>query len=208
MYYTMGGVAASFSTEKTPKVSFCLATVSTDDIKGQCRSYGGFHFAQVFFGCVSHMVNVYGMTKQGDFPMVYRDFLREEGIPSSLRRDQAQNEKSHDVEDIQREYLIKDEFSEAGNQQQNPVERQAIRWLKEHCRTLMDRTNCPDKGWIDALRYLADVHNILAQESLGWKNPYTRHHGYTKDISGFLHFRFRQPVFYLDADASFPASKE
>jgi hypothetical protein len=134
------------------------------------------------------MINVYGMIKNSEFPKIYRDFIRAEGIPSVLRRDQAQNERSEDVMDIHREFMIKDEFSEADNQQQNPVEVHAIRWLKEHCNTLMDRTDCPSEGWLDTLEYLASIHNILAKESLGWINPYTKRHGFTKDISGYLHY--------------------
>ena len=73
------------------------------------------------------MINVSGMKKQTHFVWAYQDFPREEGVPSALRRDQAKNEKSKEVMKIHRELLIKDAFSEAGNQQQNPVEAHAVR---------------------------------------------------------------------------------
>ena len=183
-------------------------TVSTDDIKANCRSYGGSYYSQVFFGSVSRMINVYGMRSKRDFPQVYQDFIREEGIPSALRRDQAQNERSEAVQEINRKYLIKDQWSEADNQQQNPVEVNGVRILKERSQTLMDRTNCPDPGWEDAQKYISQVYNILAQDALNGMNPFTKRHGYTKDISGFLHYRFRQPVYYLEMNDSYPSSKE
>lgn len=148
------------------------------------------------------------MNSKKDFPKVYRDFIREQGIPTTLRRDQAQNEQSHLVEDIQREFMIKDAFSEAGNQQQNPVESGAIKQLKQDAAILMDRTNCPKEGALDALEYLADVHNILADERLGWITPHAKRTGETPDISAFLYYRFRQPIYYLDVNQAFPKSKE
>ena len=72
----------------------------------------------------------------------------------------------------------------------------------------MDHTDCPDKGWLDTLRYLADVHKLLAKESLGWINQFTKLQGFTKDISAYLHYPYQQPVCYLDVDAKFPSSKE
>ena len=183
-------------------------TVSTDDKKFSSRQYGGEGYAQVFYGTVSRMINVYGMKRKGDFPKVYRDFIREEGIPSVLRRDQAKYEDSEVVRDIQREFMIKDSFSEADNQQQNPVEAGAIKILSQNTKILMDRTGCPEEGALDAMEYLANVHNILANEGIGWMTPRTKRHGETVDISAFLYYRFRQPVYYLDVDQAFPKSQE
>ena len=104
-------------------------TISTDDKKFSSRQYGGEWYAQVFYGTVSRMINVYGMKRKGEFPKVYRDFICDEGIPSVLHCDQAKYEDSELVQDIQREFMIKDSFSEADNQQQNPVEACAIKIL-------------------------------------------------------------------------------
>ena len=109
---------------------------------------------------------------------------------------------------MHRELMVKDSFSEADNQQQNPVELHGIRWLKDKTRTLMDRTDCPDEGGLDTMRYLADVHNVLSDDTLGGKVPHTKRTGDTVDISPFLYFRYRQPVFYLDVDQAFPKSRE
>ena len=69
---------------------------------------------------------------------VYPDFLRHEGLPTILRRDRALAQRSNAVMELHRKYLAGDEFSEPHNQQQNPVEGNAIRWLKRHVKVLLD----------------------------------------------------------------------
>ena len=102
-----------------------------------------FTCAQVFYGTTSRVINVYGMKSKPEFPAVYADFLRNEGIPTVLRIDNAPEEHSHIITTTNRKYLIKDEYSEADNQQQNPVELNAVKWLKKHTQLLLDRTNAP-----------------------------------------------------------------
>ena len=80
-----------------------------------------------FLGMKSACINVYGHRPGGDgFFNCYKDFSRDHGVPSALRRDNAMEMKSEKVLAFQREYLIKDEFSEVNNQQQNVVERGGI----------------------------------------------------------------------------------
>jgi len=98
-------------------------TVSTDPMFSNIRSaFDGFMGCQVFYGCTSHNINVYGIKSTGDFHNVYRDFIREHGAPAVLRRDNAKEENNAEVQGIQREHLIKDEFIEPHHPQQNPVE--------------------------------------------------------------------------------------
>ena len=183
-------------------------TVSVDPITSHSPAYGGYRTAWVFYGVRSTFIDVRKSKTEKAFPQVYLDFLRTEGYPQVLKRDLAAVEKSEEIMKIQRQFQIKDAFSEAHNQQQNDVERGAIRWLKSTLEVLMNRTDTPKEEWIDALMYLADVHNILAKESLGWQTPWHVRKGWTPDISAFLHYRWRQPIYYLDCDQSFPASKE
>ena len=151
--------------------------VSTDPIFANCKSLDNkYTGAQVFYGLKSHCIDVYGFRSKGEFPNNYKDFLREQGAPSALRRDNAQEEKSHMVTDIQRNLYIKDEFSEAYNPQQNPVEGRAIRWLKMASHALLDRTGAPDSAWYFGVKYLADVHNITYDTTLGC-TPYEKRHG-------------------------------
>ena len=87
--------------------------VFTDPMFSSCRSiYHGYTAAQVFFGTKSHTIYVYGIKSQGEFPKVYRDFIRDHGAPSALRRDNAKEKQSETVKDINREFISKDQFTE------------------------------------------------------------------------------------------------
>jgi Reverse transcriptase (RNA-dependent DNA polymerase) len=182
--------------------------VSTDPIFANCPSYHSNYIgAQIYYGLESRMINVYGFKEEKDFPATLEDFIREEGAMQALRRDNAKVEQSRVVTDIQRKYMIKDGFSEAHHQWQNPVESGAIRWLKQASHTLMDRHGVPDPAWYFAIKYLADVHNICycaAHKS----TPFQKRHGETPDISAYLQFSFWEPVLYADVDKSFPSTSE
>ena len=122
--------------------------------------------AQIFFGTKLHTIFVYGIKSRGEFPNVYRDFIRDHGAPSALRRDNAQEEKSEQVVDINREFMIQDQFTEPYHQQQNPVESSAIRYLKSHVQVLLDNTGAPDSTWYLAVQYVADIHKICSDCNL------------------------------------------
>ena len=172
--------------------------VSTDCTYANCKSlYHGYVGAQVFYGHKSKHIDVYGLKSESEFPDIYRDFIREQGAPSILRRDNAQLERSEKVKEIQREMYIKDEFSEPDNQQQNLVEGGAIKWLKQATHTLLDRTGAPDSTFFLAMKYLAMVHNVCWDKSLD-STPYTVRHGRIKDISALLQFCFWERVLYMD----------
>jgi hypothetical protein len=109
---------------------------------------------------------------------------------------------------MNRDYLVKDEWSEAHYQNQNPVESCAIKWLKESAHTLMDRKNVPECLWLQAHKYLAGLHSVTVDETLGWKTPREVRHGETPDISPYLHFHFYKKVYYLDPDKIYPKTKE
>ena len=102
--------------------------VSTDPMFSNCRSiYYGYTAAQIFYGTKSHTIIVYGIKSKGEIPKVYRDFIREHGAPSALRRDNAREEQSEEVKEINREFVVKDQLTEPYHPQQNPVKSNAIR---------------------------------------------------------------------------------
>ena len=183
-------------------------TVATDTYFAERVGIGSITCAQVFFGLQSHMINIFPMRSENQFPEVYEDFIREEGCPSVLRRDNAGAETSYKVTDINRKYLVGDEYTEPHNPQQNPSELRGVKFVKDHTDVLLDRCNAPEKVWFYASMYVAQVHNICADESLGWEVPMTKRHGTTVDISPYLIFQFYQKVYFLDGEASFPSSKE
>jgi hypothetical protein len=65
-------------------------TVATDTYFANVRALGGATCAQVFYGVQSHMINVYGLKSESEMPETYKDFIREEGAPNILRRDNSQ----------------------------------------------------------------------------------------------------------------------
>ena len=57
------------------------------------HALGGPTCAQVFYGVNSYMINIYGMKSESEMPNAYKDFIRDEGIPCILRRDNSQIQK-------------------------------------------------------------------------------------------------------------------
>ena len=143
--------------------------VSTDSVFVNCPSlHHGYSGFQPFFGMKSKNINPYGFRKQQrHFPTIYRNFIREHGAPSTLRRDCAMEEQSEEVMAIHRDLYIKDEFSEPYNQQQNPVESQAVKWLKHSSHVVLDKTGAPEGAWYFSVKYLSDIHNICYDKALG-----------------------------------------
>jgi hypothetical protein len=72
-------------------------SVSTDPIFSSYRDISGATCGQVFFGMSSKVFNIYGMRNKGEFPKTYLDFIRHEGAPRVLRRDNAKEEDSEEV---------------------------------------------------------------------------------------------------------------
>ena len=100
------------------------------------------------------------MKSKGEFPNAYRDYIRDHGAPSALRRDNAKEEQSETITEINRKYMIKDKFIEPYHLQQNTVESNAIRYLKGQIYVLLDRTGAPDTAWYTEAQYIASIYNI------------------------------------------------
>ena len=106
------------------------------------------------------------------------------------------------------EYFVKDQFREPEHPQQNPAELCAIKFLKDHSQVLLNQTGAPEDCWLLACEYIANVHNISADKTIGYQIPCELCHGGLQDISAFLEYKFYECVFYLDSDQSFPSTKE
>ena len=171
----------------------------------------GYTGMQVFNGRTSNITNVYGFKSKSKFPKIYRDFIREEGAPSILRRDNAKAEQSEEVLQIQRELYIKDAFSEPYNQQQNFVESRSVRWLKPAINALLDKQNAPETAWYLAAQYLTQLHALIYDPRLGM-TPYQKRHGKVPDISPYLYYEFWEPIYYHvyedEKINTFPNSRE
>jgi hypothetical protein len=95
----------------------------------------------------SKILYVAGMKTESEFPDVYLDFIRQRGIPSALRRDNAKSEMSHRVRQIHRDLVIADQWTEPHSPWQNPAELNGEKYLKSHAQVLLDRTGAPDTLW-------------------------------------------------------------
>jgi hypothetical protein len=135
------------------------------------KSIEGYHCAQVFFGITSKMLYVAVTKTESEFADVYLDFIRKYGIPSALRRDNAKSEMIQRVEDIHRDLIIADQWTEPHSPWQNPAELNGVKYLKSHAQVLLDRTGAPDNLWFLAQDYQSHVHNLYANRQLNWKIP-------------------------------------
>jgi hypothetical protein len=99
-------------------------------------------------------------------------------------------------------------FPEPNSPWQNPVESRSIRWLKGTSQVLMDRQGAPNIAWLQAMEYMADIHNHTSNKSLGWITPIQKRKGHTPDILAFLQFKFYEKIYYMDSDSTYPSMKE
>ena len=98
------------------------------------------------------------MKSKGEAHDTYRDFLREEGIPSILHRDGSKEEKSQKFKQTNRDYLVKDSWTEPHHPHQNPAETRAIRFLKRVSKALITVTGAPRETWLYAIKYVALIN--------------------------------------------------
>jgi len=182
--------------------------VATDTYFSSVKSIEGYHCSQLFFGCTSKTIDVYGMKTESEFVEAYQDFMRDRGIPHTLRRDNAQSERSEAVKKINRDLIIKDESTEPHSPWQNPAEVQGMSFLKAQTQVIMNRVGAPPNTWFLCQKYLCEVHNHCANRQLAWQSPEQVSGGDTPDISHILQFYFYEPVLYLDNSEKFPNSKE
>jgi len=182
--------------------------VATDTYFANCQALGGDTCAQVFYGIQSKMINVYPMKSESQGPHAYEDFIRDQGCPTLLRRDNAKMEKSEDFLNICRQFGIGDGFTEPHHPHQNPAENRAIKWIKHHSEVVMNKTGAPPYVWPDCAKWIADIHNVVADESLGYRTPYEKRHGVTPDVSAYMLFTFWEKILYHDTEQSYPDSKE
>ncbi len=164
--------------------------------------------AQVFYGMTSHMINMYGLRTESKAPEAYADFLCHKGAPPDLRRDNSKVQSGCKFQDLNRLYIIGDQFTKPYHPQQNPSENRAVCWLKTHIQVLLDRRGAPPKVRLAASQYLAHVHNVSSDETLNWEVPLAVRHGDTPNISALLHFQFYEKVYYLDPSEVYPDTKE
>ena len=170
--------------------------------------HGGCTMAQLFVGIKSHFRCLYPMRSEKQFPSILQQVITDRGAPNSIRSDYAMAQRSGMVQNICRMFSIGQSYSEPYNQQQNPAERN-IQEVKKDVNALMDRTGTPAEYWLLCALFVVYLSNLIAAESLTWRTPTEVAFGTIPDISAVLHFRWWEPVYYLDDDGNWPSdSKE
>ena len=148
------------------------------------------------------------MHSNSEFLITYKGFVRDFCIPHMLRRNNAKEEDSKDVKDINYEYVITYKYTEPHQPQQNPAEWEAVRYLKKKTQQLMNISNVPDKCWHLCMQYGADNPNHVANRRNHYKVLLEVATGNTVDILHILKFIWFQPVYYHDPSSSYPESTE
>jgi hypothetical protein len=111
------------------------------------------------------------------------------------------------VQDVHRDLIIADQWTELHSPWQNPAELNGVKYLKSHAQVLLDRTGAPDNIWFLAQDYIAHVHKLSANRQLNWKIPEQVSSGGTSDISHILMYYWFESVLYLDPVSKFRFSE-
>jgi hypothetical protein len=90
----------------------------------------------------SKILVVAGVKTESKFPDVHLDFIRQYGISSALRRDNAKPEMTKRVK--HQGLVISDQWTEPHSPWQNPAELNGVKYLSSHAQLLLDRTGAPD----------------------------------------------------------------
>jgi hypothetical protein len=98
--------------------------------------------AQAFYGKTSKMLYLTGMTTVSESPDVCLDFIRQHGIPSALRHDNAKSEISEHVKQIHRDLVIANQWTEPYSPWQNPAnpaELNGVKYIKLDVQEIIDK---------------------------------------------------------------------
>jgi len=150
--------------------------------------------AQIFVGRKTLVIDVYGMGSAAEFVNTLEDIIRKRGPMDKLISDSAKVEISRRVKEILRALMIDDWQSERNRQNQNFAEH---RWCmaKRNTQWIMNLRNVHPSLWLLCLQWVADVMNMTAEKSLGWRTPLEVLTGQTTDISIMLVFVFNDVVY-------------
>ena len=159
--------------------------VAMDTYFCNVTGFEGSTCAQLFVRLLSNMINVYPMKSKASMHIVqaYKDFMRYEGVPACLHCNDSKEQKTFEITDLNRDYMVRDSFSEPYHPNQNPAESLGVKAIKTGASAIMDRTGAKPHMWPYVHKYIADVHNHCSSPTLNWKTPISIHHGYTPDIS-------------------------
>ena len=170
--------------------------VMTDTVYAEVPAIdtGGQTMAQIFIGRSSHVCDVFGMTNEKEFVNTLSDVIRKRGAMDTLVSDHAAVEMSRRVEEVLRQCHTKSRQMEPNYQHQNFAEHR-YRHIKRHHKFIMNYRDVDPCAWLLCLKWITDVMNMTAEESLHWRTPLEVLTGQTTDISIALLFMFWDVVY-------------
>jgi hypothetical protein len=143
--------------------------VATDTIHSEVPAIdsSGVIHAQIFVGRDSFVVNIYGMKNENQFVnSLLEEVIRKQGAMNKLISDIARVEISKCIIDILRYYNIDSWQSEPYFQHQNVAERRWQDDVKRLTLPVLHTSGAPDYTWLFALKYVANIMNLNAVQSL------------------------------------------
>ena len=111
------------------------------------------------------------MKTESEFPDAYADFMRDCGIPHTLRRDNAKSQQNPAVLQSHCQNSVMVEWTEPLSPWQIPAELNGVKYLKTHAQVLLDQCGAPSSLWFLAQQYLVDVYMVTSHPQLKWQTP-------------------------------------
>jgi hypothetical protein len=120
-------------------------------------------------------MNIYPLRTEADDPQDFEDFDRQEGISNVIRSDNSKMQRYNQKLFARlQKWMVQTEYTEPHHPHHNPAELRAIRWIKSNVKNIRTRTGAPESGWFWIDKYLVDIHNITADETLGWTTLWSK----------------------------------
>jgi len=164
------------------------------------KAKGRLHYLQIFYTRCSRTCRVYNVPglKAGQLVGAYEKFARDVGVPTVWISDNYQAEnRSEAVKKLAGKYHVRLTTTEAWQQRQNTVERM-ISTLKDRVEHIRSIRRIPSEYLGYLYKFVAHIHNLMANRNLNDRTPHEAYTGETGDLS-HLRFAFYDPVWYSPA---------
>ena len=168
--------------------------VASDTIFAETPAiFGGQEMAQFYCGRRSLVIDIFGMRSSKEFVNTLLDIIKRKGAMDKLITDGASVQASKRVTDVSRHLIIEHWQSEPHCQWQNYAKRQ-YQNFKHNMEWHSRWRNIPGYAWLLLAQWVADVMNLTAECSRGYRTPLEALEGQTQDISILLMFLFWDKV--------------
>ena len=181
-----------------------LWQVNMDSFSSSVTSIEGYNHAVVIADCNTGYRWLYGMKVKSDMLKVvkkwYSDIadLRQKHKLVVVMRDNAGENKSHEIIEYFESIGVKNYFSTAHEQWQNGLPESAINSIMMLSRTIMAESGLGGRFWFKSALAGCEARNVTYKERIG-TTPWKLMHGSPRDVSKFRAFGCRAWV-YLNSE--------